>query len=81
VDLTGPRRFTRGVLKSLEASLGQPIEEKSIANLLVPKLVGDILILPGYALAASSNNYQEGQRVGLSLVKHHYAGTWKNKKG
>lgn len=52
-------------------------------ELLEPKMAGDVLILPGYALAASYNTYEEEDqhRVGPSLVIHHYAGTWKNDYG
>ncbi|KAK8070060.1 hypothetical protein PG994_006676 [Apiospora phragmitis] len=52
-------------------------------ELLAPALVEDVLILPGYALAASMNTYEaaDWDRVGPSLVVHHYAGSWKNEFG
>ncbi|KAK3336314.1 hypothetical protein B0T19DRAFT_35517 [Cercophora scortea] len=84
VDFTGPRRLTRGVLKSLAHTLNvTAIDHANITHLVEPKLVGDVLILPGYAFAASANTYDEKLRDGLGpeLVKHHYAGTWKNKNG
>lgn len=81
VDFTGPRRLTRSVMKSMEASLGRPIDVHEICNLLEPKLMDDILILPGYSLAASANTYDGNNKTGPALVTHHYAGTWKNDHG
>ena len=80
VDFTGPRRFTRGVIKSLESSLQKSIDNKEISHLLEPMLVGDVLILPGYSLARSMNTY-ETNNTGPAFVTHHYAGSWKNKLG
>ncbi|KAF2197953.1 hypothetical protein GQ43DRAFT_458172 [Delitschia confertaspora ATCC 74209] len=80
IDLTGPRRFTGSVLKSLELSLHEKIPLPTISNLMEPKLVGDVLILPGYSFASTSNMYGE-MEVGPPLVKHHYAGSWKNEHG
>jgi len=54
---------------------------QNISNLLEPKLIGDILVLPGFSFALSSNHYTEDQKQGPPLVKHHYAGTWKNDHG
>ncbi|KAL2131004.1 hypothetical protein VTI74DRAFT_5686 [Chaetomium olivicolor] len=79
VDATGPRRFTRGVLKSMEGMFNAT--QKDFQALLEPKLVGDVLVLPGYAFAASANTYEKDFEVPPPLVKHHYAGTWKNAKG
>jgi alpha 1,6-mannosyltransferase len=79
VDLTGPRRFTKSVLKSLDLMLNSTTADRNISYLLEPKLVGDVLILPGYLSAASANTYDEVQ--GPVLVTHHYAGTWKNEYG
>lgn len=83
VDFTGPRRFTQSVLESLEFQMKENIEPLNIANLLEPKLVGDLLIMPGYAFAAGSNNYSEYSNtpLGPTLVTHHYAGSWKNNHG
>lgn len=81
VDTTGPRMFTKTILKSLERTLQVPIDRDSIKNLLHPKLVGDVLILPGYSFAAGSNHYGAEEQLGPSLVTHHGAGTWKNEHG
>jgi alpha 1,6-mannosyltransferase len=79
VDLTGPRRFTKSVLKSLDLMLNGTTADRNISYLLEPKLIGDVLILPGYSFASSSNTYGEVQ--GPALVTHHYAGNWKNEFG
>lgn len=87
VDFTGPKRFAKSVMKRIEEEANasgdgwggwEPYHE-----ILEPKLAGNVLILPGYALAASYNNYEpeDQDRVGPSLVVHHYAGTWKNQYG
>lgn len=81
VDFTGPRRMTRGILKNLKATLGDEFDEKSLTSLYGSKLVGDVLIMPGYSFALSSNTYQEEDTKGPALVTHHYAGSWKNEHG
>lgn len=81
VDLTGPRRMTRSILKSLGLLLNETIDDRNISLVLTPKLIGDVLVLPGYSFAAGSNRYEGGQEVGPPLVAHHYAGTWKNQHG
>ncbi|ROW11631.1 hypothetical protein VMCG_01351 [Cytospora schulzeri] len=83
VEFTGPRRFKRSVLKSLKRSLDRKGGWKEYHEILEPKMVGDVVILPGYALAAEVNMYEEQDldRLGPSLVTHHYAGTWKNRYG
>lgn len=81
VDTTGPRIFTKSILESLERTMQAPVDKDSIKNLLHPKLVGDVLILPGYSLAAGSNHYSAEQQIGPPLVTHHGAGSWKNEHG
>ncbi|KAH6856329.1 hypothetical protein B0I37DRAFT_367129 [Chaetomium sp. MPI-CAGE-AT-0009] len=79
VDATGPRRFTRSILKSVGEAYNTTLQD--IQELLEPKLAGDVLVLPGYAFAASANTYDKAMDVPPPLLKHHYAGTWKNDKG
>ncbi|PSN67294.1 hypothetical protein BS50DRAFT_600721 [Corynespora cassiicola Philippines] len=81
VDMTGPRRFTSGVLKSLGESLGESVSIEDIKGLREPKLVGDVLIMPGRAFASSSNKYEDKEGLTPPLVTHHYAGSWKNEFG
>lgn len=86
VDLTGPKRFARSVTKSVAATLDQTDGWDGwddYYEILEPRLAGDVLILPGYSLSAQFNAYEEEdqERVGPSLVVHHYAGTWKNEYG
>ena len=80
VYYTGPRRFSQSVAKSLTSTLGKDIKAVDYTKLLAPKLLGDVLVLPGYSFASGVNAYPEGQG-GKQLVKHHYAGSWKNKQG
>lgn len=79
VDATGPRRFTNSVLKSIGDIFN--ITLQGFEELMEPKMAGDVLVLPGYAFAASMNKYDKGLEVPSPLVKHHYAGTWKNDQG
>ncbi len=79
VDFTGPRMFSRSVIKSLELRLDKKLNNSDISHLSEPKLIGDVLVLPAYAFANNSNTY-EG-KIGPVLVRHHYAGSWKNELG
>lgn len=81
VDLTGPRRMTRSILKSLKYTLGDQFEEKSLAALSEPKLVADVLVLPGYSFALGSNHYKPEDIQAPVLVTHHGIGSWKNDHG
>lgn len=86
VELTGPRRFAKSVTESVEASLnktGRWDGWDGYYEILEPKLAGDVLILPGYSLAELFNTYREDdqEKLGPSLVVHHYAGSWKNEYG
>lgn len=83
VDFSGPRRLTTGVYKSLSKQLNQTIGEDDLSKILQPKLVGDVLVMPGRSFAASSNTYTEEEEAQMppKLVQHHYAGSWKNDKG
>jgi mannosyltransferase OCH1-like enzyme len=83
VDFSGPRRLTTSVYKSLSKQLNQTIGEDNLSKILQPKLVGDVLVMPGRSFAASSNTYTEEEEAQMppKLVQHHYAGSWKNDKG
>lgn len=86
VDFTGPRRLTRSVFKSLQKTLNatdaefEPLES-STWFLREPKILGNVLILPGFSFAWSMNTYDDTDIVGPPLVKHHYLGSWKNDHG
>ncbi|KAG4440091.1 hypothetical protein IFR05_004434 [Cadophora sp. M221] len=79
VDVTGPKRMTRSIVRSLELQLKEPIGDKNTSGLTEPRLIDDVLILPSTAFAARQADYPEDR--GPVLVTHHYAGTWKNEKG
>ncbi|KAJ4421959.1 hypothetical protein N0V82_003355 [Gnomoniopsis sp. IMI 355080] len=81
VDVSGPRRLTRGIQKSLSKTLNTDIGNEDIARLSQPKLIGDVLVLPDYAFADSMNQQYGDKKVGKVLVTHHYAGSWKNENG
>ncbi|KAF1917447.1 nucleotide-diphospho-sugar transferase [Ampelomyces quisqualis] len=83
VDFSGPRRMTHGIYKSLGKQLNRTIEESDLNQILQPKLVGDVLIMPGRSFAASANTYkpEEAEHLPPKLVTHHYAGTWRNDHG
>lgn len=88
VTFCGPRRMTRSIFQSLQRMLNmtdsefQEVESSTWFS-LEPKLVGDVLILPGYSFARSMGFYDEAvmSTIGPPLVEHHYAGSWKNEKG
>ncbi|KUI57223.1 Initiation-specific alpha-1,6-mannosyltransferase [Cytospora mali] len=48
VDLTGPRRFEQNVIESLERSLNKTDGWNEYYEILEPKMVGDVVILPGH---------------------------------
>ncbi|KAF3002890.1 hypothetical protein E8E13_001266 [Curvularia kusanoi] len=43
---SGPGRLTRAVLGSLEAMLNRTVEREEVSSVLMPKLLGDVLIMP-----------------------------------
>ncbi|KAH7409025.1 initiation-specific alpha-1,6-mannosyltransferase [Cadophora sp. MPI-SDFR-AT-0126] len=79
VDVTGPKRMTRSIVRSLEMQLKEPIGDKNTSGLREPRLIGDVLILPSAAFAARQADYPVDR--GPVLVSHHYAGSWKNEHG
>lgn len=81
VDVSGPRRLTRGILKSLSKMLDKEVGNAEISHVSEPRLIGDVLVLPDYAFADSMNQQYGDKITGRILVKHHYAGSWKNSKG
>lgn len=88
VTFCGPRRMTRSIFQSLQRTLNMSDDEFRAVESgtwfsVEPRLVGDVLILPGYSFARSMNLYDEAVTASLGppLVEHHYAGSWKNDKG
>lgn len=83
VDFTGPRRFTRSVMRSVTEALGgvQP-NRSDIENIRDPILLDNVLILPGNTFANATNKFDSlGPSSMPVLVTHHYAGSWKNDFG
>ncbi|KAF2748544.1 glycosyltransferase family 32 protein, partial [Sporormia fimetaria CBS 119925] len=83
VLFTGPRRLKDGIYKSLGRVLNTTIQDSHIWKATRPKMLGDVLVMPGQSFAASMNNYapELQQELPPKLVTHHYAGSWKNDKG
>ncbi|TLD18404.1 hypothetical protein PspLS_10097 [Pyricularia sp. CBS 133598] len=81
VDVSGPRRLTRGILKSLSSMLNERVGDDEIANVKEPRLLGDVLVLPDYAFADTMNQQHGDKKPGRKLVVHHYSGSWKNANG
>ncbi|KAA8571824.1 hypothetical protein EYC84_001789 [Monilinia fructicola] len=81
VDVTGPKAMTNAILKSLGEMLEENLDDRNISytKMKKPTLLGDVLILPGGAMAAYQNGMPTDE--GEYLVSHHYAGSWKNQDG
>ena len=75
VNVTGPKIMTIALLESLGQLLGREVDDRDFSGIKHPKLVGDLLIMPGVSFAASQNGYPKDQ--GDALVTHHYEGSWK----
>ncbi|PWY94979.1 hypothetical protein BO94DRAFT_530871 [Aspergillus sclerotioniger CBS 115572] len=75
VDVTGPKIMTIAVLESLRQLLGRTVDDRDFHAIKKPKLIGDVLIMPGVSFAAAQSGYPQDQ--GDALVTHHYAGSWK----
>jgi alpha 1,6-mannosyltransferase len=83
VDFSGPRRLTRSIYASLGKQMNKSVGANDFKEIYEPRLLGDVLVMPGRSFAASANRYEEGDEARLppQLVEHHYAGTWKNEQG
>lgn len=75
VNVTGPKILTISLMESLKKMLGRDVDDRDFAHIKQPKLVGDVLIMPGVSFAALQNGNPKDQ--GDPLVSHHYEGSWK----
>ncbi|KAJ5303093.1 hypothetical protein N7476_009892 [Penicillium atrosanguineum] len=75
VNVTGPKIMTISILEGLKQLLGREVDDRDFAGIKHPKLVGDVLIMPGVSFAAAQNGFPKDQ--GDALVTHHYEGSWK----
>lgn len=75
VEVTGPKIMTVAIMESLGQLLGRTVDDRDFAHTKRPKLVGDVLIMPGVSFAALQNGNPTDQ--GDPLVTHHYEGSWK----
>ncbi|KAJ5852138.1 uncharacterized protein N7529_011523 [Penicillium soppii] len=75
VNVTGPKIMTIAILESLGQLLKRTVDDRDFSGIKHPKLVGDVLIMPGVSFAAAQNGFPTDQ--GDALVTHHYEGSWK----
>ncbi|KAJ5787185.1 CAZyme family GT32 [Penicillium paradoxum] len=75
VDVTGPKIMTVAIVESLGQFLGRTVDDRDFSGIKQPKLVGDVLIMPGVSFAALQNGNPTDQ--GDVLATHHYEGSWK----
>lgn len=75
VNVTGPKIMTFGVLDSLSQLLNRTVDDRDFSGIKKPKLIGDVLIMPGVSFAALQNGNPTDQ--GDALISHQYAGSWK----
>lgn len=76
VDVTGPKIMSVSVLKSLSEALNRTVDDRDFHDIKQPKLIGDLLIMPGNSFAAAQNGFPDDQSD--ALVSHHYWGSWKD---
>ncbi|KAH8693783.1 hypothetical protein BGW36DRAFT_399046 [Talaromyces proteolyticus] len=76
VDVTGPKIMTIWVLNSLSEALNRTVDDRDFHAIKQPKLIGDLLIMPGNSFAALQNGNPTDQSP--ALVSHHYWGSWKD---
>jgi len=75
VNIAGPKRMTIGILESLSEDMKRLVDDRMISGTKEPRVVGDVLVMPNNAFAASQAGYPTDR--GPKLVTHHYAGSWK----
>ncbi|GAM36992.1 hypothetical protein TCE0_022f06523 [Talaromyces pinophilus] len=75
VNITGPKIMTLSILDGLSKLLGRTVDDRDFHGIKRPKLIGDVLIMPGVSFAAMQNGFPDDQ--GDQLVTHHYEGSWK----
>ncbi len=82
IKFSGPKKLTKSVYASLSKSMGSVVKPNT-QQLVRPKLVGDVLILPGQSFSAWVHRYNpEFEKVlPPKLVRHHYASSWRNDFG
>lgn len=73
--VTGPEIMTAAILKSVGQLLGRTVDDRDFSGIKHPRLVGDVLIMPGVSFAAAQNGCPKDQ--GDALATHHYVGSCK----
>ena len=70
-SFSGPGRLTRAVVKSLEEMMGREIDGDEVSAVLLPKLVGDVLIMPRHSFDTSagwSGDDEEEEEPGMPTL-------------
>lgn len=75
MNIAGPKRMTMAVLVSLSEDLNQLVDDRMISGAKERRPVGEVMILPNNAFAATQAGFATDR--GPMLVTHHYAGSWK----
>lgn len=63
VDVTGPKIMTVAISESLGQLLGRTVDDRDFSGIKQPKLLGDVLIIPGNSFAARQNGYPTDQET------------------
>lgn len=73
VEFSGPGRLTRAVLGSLEAMLNRTVEREEVSSVLMPKLLGDVLIMPrsSFSTGETAGSAEEDELVPPTLATLH----------
>jgi len=79
LDTTGPALFTEAVMEAISFTTDTNFTWQNITGLTVPRLVGDILILPINAFGSGQLHSNSGSPDGdTALVQHLFRGSWKS---
>lgn len=78
LDTTGPRAFTRALLKILSDEQGDQVIYKQLSMLDAPKELGQVCFLPVTSFACEQPHSRSGRwNDPAVLLMHHYHHTWK----
>ena len=67
-SFSGPGRFTRAVLQSLEETMGREFDRDEVSTVLMPKLVGDVLIMPRRSFSTSAGWSDHDEELGTPTL-------------
>lgn len=74
---TGPGAFTDAVMEALTENMGRKVRWDEVSGLKVPKIFGDVLILPINGFGGGQKHSRSGNsEYGERLVQHHSGRSW-----